>query len=105
MSKFEVFPEEEAAKWSPFTDAGYQGLHAQPSRIRAVALHLSSLCAISSDLIKYFYHPFSSGKAPAMQTDIKRLSEIHMRLEEWRKQLPAELTAKEGALPSVLVMQ
>lgn len=79
--------------------------HAQPSRLRAVALQLSSLCAISSDLMKYFYHPQQQGKKVSMQTEIKRLSEIHLRLEEWRKKLPGEFEAREGALPCVFTMQ
>jgi hypothetical protein len=33
------------------------------------------------------------------------LSDIHTRLESWRRDLPKELEPKEGGLSSVLVMQ
>ncbi|KAL9085825.1 MAG: hypothetical protein Q9159_004490 [Coniocarpon cinnabarinum] len=103
--KFDVFPEEEAEPWMPHTDEGYQDIHSQPARTRAVASHLSSLCAISSDLMRDFYHPQQRLKPLPLQVEIKRLSNIQLRLEEWRKQLPPEFEPHDGALPSVFTMQ
>ena len=77
----------------------------QPSRTRAVALQISSLCEISSDLLLYFYHPTNMEKPMGKQAELKKLSELHTRLEAWRKNLPKEMDPKEGQLPSVLVMQ
>ena len=102
---FEVFPEEEADTWSPYSDSGFSQAHAQPSRVRAVALQISALSAISSDLIKHFYGPLNVDKPVGKQGELKRLSEIHGRLEEWRRNLPKELEPKEGMLSSVIVMQ
>jgi hypothetical protein len=36
---------------------------------------------------------------------VMRLSDIHQRLETWRRNLPVEMEPKEGGLPSILVMQ
>ena len=47
--KPEVFPEEDAAQWSPYTDSGWLQAHSQPARIRAVALQVTKLCDISND--------------------------------------------------------
>lgn len=105
MPKFEVYPEEDASEWAPYTDAGFNEVHSQPSRTRAVALQISSLCEINSDLMKYFYHPQIVHHPPSKKAELKRLSEIHGRLETWRRELPAEFEAKEGALSSVLHMQ
>lgn len=79
--------------------------HSQPSRTRAVALQISYLCEISGDLLSYFYHPTQMDKPVGKQAELKKLSELHTRLEAWRKNLPKEMEAKEGQLPSVLVMQ
>lgn len=100
-----MFPDEEAGIWSPYSDDGASNDHSQPSRIRTVATHLMDLCDISSDLMKYFYHPQEARNPPSKQTEIKRLGEIHTRLENWKRELPSELESREGALPSVLVMQ
>lgn len=70
-----------------------------------MARHLMDLCDISSDLMKYFYHPQEAHNPPSKQAEIKRLGEIHTRLETWRKELPSELGPKEGGLPNILVMQ
>ncbi|KAJ4351528.1 uncharacterized protein N0V89_006871 [Didymosphaeria variabile] len=43
-------------------------------------------------------------KAKGKQAELKKLSEIHQRLETWRRELPKELEPKEGGLPSMLVM-
>ena len=44
-------------------------------------------------------------KPVGKQAELKKLSDLHTRLEAWRKNLPKEMEAKEGQLPSVLVMQ
>ncbi len=52
-----------------------------------------------------FYHPILLEKPLAKSTELKRLGDIHLRLETWKKELPKEMEAREGALPSVLLMQ
>lgn len=91
--------------WSPYTDAGHGQEHSQPSRTRAVALQISKLCEISNDLLKFFYHPSEIDKSQSKQMELKRLSDVHTRLEAWKKELPREFEPKEGQLPQVLVMQ
>jgi hypothetical protein len=91
--------------WSPYTDSGIIQAHAQPARTRAVALQLSKLAEISSDLLTLFYNPLLLDKPPPRQTELKRLSDLHTRLEAWKQTLPAEMEAKEGQLPQVLLMQ
>lgn len=103
--KFDVLPKEDAELWSPFTDSGVEHDHTQPSRIRAVALQISKLCEISSDLLVFFYHPVELEKLQPKQSELKKLSDVHTRLEAWKKESPPELEAKEGQLPQVLVMQ
>ena len=103
--KFEVFPMEESDIWAAYTDSGINQSHAQPSRTRAVALQISALCEISSDLINNFYNPIDMDKSKGKQAELKKLSDIHQRLETWRRNLPQELEPKEGGLPSMLVMQ
>ena len=102
---YDVFPTEEADSWSPYSDSGFGQAHSQPSRVRVVALQISALCDISSDLIKQFYNPQLVEKPINKQTELKRLGELHTRLEEWRKNLPKELEPREGILSSVLIMQ
>lgn len=102
--RFDVFPMEDADEWSPYLDTGIGKTHAQPSRTRAVALQTSQLCEISSDLLLYFYHPHQLEKPMGKQAELKKLSELHTRLEAWRKNLPKEMEPKEGQLPHVLVM-
>ncbi|KAF2273007.1 uncharacterized protein EI97DRAFT_436441 [Westerdykella ornata] len=104
VPKFEVFPTEDAEIWSAYTDSGFNQAHAQPSRTRAVALQISILCGISSDLMNFFYNPIDMDKAKGKQAELKKLSEIHQRLETWKRELPKELEPKEGGLPSMLVM-
>lgn len=104
-SKYDVFPEEDSAQWSPYTDSGFTQAHAQPSRTRTVALQISKLCEISNDVMKYFYNPIDINKTKGKAAELKKLSEIHTRLEGWRRDLPKELEPKEGGLSSVLVMQ
>ena len=70
-----------------------------------VAIQISKLCEISSDLMNYFYNPIDMDKAKGKQSELKKLSEIHQRLETWRRELPKELEPKEGGLPAMLVMQ
>ena len=96
---------EDADLWSPYLDNGPGKAHAQPSRTRAIALQTSALCEISSDLLLYFYHPHQLEKPLSKQAELKKLSELHTRLEAWKKNLPLEMDAKEGQLPNVLVMQ
>ena len=105
VPKFDVFPVEDAETWSAYTDSGISQAHSQPSRTRAVALQISKLCEISSDLMQSFYNPIDMDKAKGKQAELKKLSEIHVRLETWRRELPKELEPKEGGLPHMLVMQ
>ncbi|KAJ5832216.1 Transcription factor [Penicillium riverlandense] len=104
VHKFDVLPREEIELWSPYTDSGVTRDYTQPSRTRAVALQMSKLCEISGDLLVFFYHPADVEKAPPKQLELKKLSEVHTRLEAWKKELPQELEAKDGQLPQVLVM-
>jgi hypothetical protein len=91
--------------WSPYTDSGLVQANSQPSRTRAIALQISLLCEISNDLLVSFYHPNSLDKPLSKQAELKKLSELHTRLEAWRKNLPKEMEPKEGQLPNVLLMQ
>ncbi|KAL1855444.1 hypothetical protein Plec18170_004164 [Paecilomyces lecythidis] len=43
-------------------------------------------------------------KPPSKQAELKKLSEVHTRLEAWRKNVPKEMDPKEGQLPQVLLM-
>lgn len=105
VPKFDVFPMEDADIWNPYTDSGVGQAHSQPSRTRAIALQISALCEISCDLLLYFYNPTHLEKPMSRQTELKRLGEIHTRLEDWRNNLPKEMEPREGQLPNVLVMQ
>ncbi|KAL9002825.1 MAG: hypothetical protein Q9188_004268 [Gyalolechia gomerana] len=105
VPKFDVFPMEDSETWSPYTDAGIGQSHSQPARTRAVAIQISSLCEISADLLSYLYHPTNLEKPLRKQAELKKLSELHTRLEAWRKNLPKEMEPKEGQLACVLVMQ
>lgn len=105
MPKFDVLPQEEAELWSPYTDSGVGHDHMQPSRTRAVALQISKLSEISSDVLVFFYHPTELENSQPKQSELKKLSDVHTRLEAWKNNLPRELVAKEGQLPQVLVMQ
>jgi hypothetical protein len=101
----DVFPSEESEMWSPYTDSGIVHANAQPARTRAVALQLSKLAEISSDLMTSFYNPQLLDKPLSRQAELKRLSDLHTRLEAWKQGLPAEMEAKEGQLPQVLLTQ
>ena len=103
--KFDVFPTEDAETWSPYTDMGMGTTNRQPSRTRALALQISSLCEISSDILSFFYDPARMDKPVGKQVELKKLSELHTRLESWRRELPLELDSKEGTLPTTLLMQ
>lgn len=105
VPKFDVFPDEEASQWSPYTDSGFTSAHAQPARTRAVALEISKLCEISNDLMRHFYNPTDIEKTKGKAAELRKLSDIHTRLEAWRRELPKEMEPKEGGLSSVLVMQ
>lgn len=52
-----------------------------------------------------FYVPTSPEKTAPKQVELKKLSELHARLEAWKKALPKELEPKEGQLPQALLMQ
>lgn len=106
VPKYDVFPTEDAAPWSAYTDDGFdRSVPAQPARTRAVGLELSKLCEISSDLLLFFYHPNHIGRSSGKSVELKKLSELHRRLEEWRKELPKEFEPKEGQLPNVILVQ
>lgn len=90
--------------WSPYTDAGIVHVNAQPARTRTVALEISKLAEISSDLLVSFYQPTLLDKPLAKQAELKKLTDIHTRLEAWKRDLPAELEPKDGQLPPVLLM-
>ena len=96
---------EDADVWRPHTDSGIGQSHVQPSRTRAVALQISQLCEISSDLLLHFYNPHLLENPVSKQAELKKLSELHTRLEAWRKVLPKEFEPTEGQLPNVLIMQ
>ncbi|KAL2267621.1 hypothetical protein VTJ83DRAFT_4898 [Remersonia thermophila] len=104
VPKYDVFPDEDAAPWSPYTDSGFDRALEQPSRIRAAGLHLSKLCEISSDLLLFFYHPNHINRSTGKSIELKKLSELHRRLEDWKKELPAEFDPKDGQLPHVILM-
>ncbi|KAK4544368.1 Nitrogen assimilation transcription factor nit-4 [Oleoguttula mirabilis] len=104
VPKVEVFLDEDAAQWTPYTDSGFTQAHAQPARTRTVALQITKLCEISNDLMKHFYNPTDMERTKGKAAELKKLSDIHTRLESWRRDLPKELEPKEGGLSSVLVM-
>lgn len=105
VPKYDVFPDEDAESWSPYTDSGFDQSSKQPSRTRAVGLQLTKLCEISSDLLLFFYHPNHIGRSSGKSVELKKLSELHRRLEDWKKELPPELEPKDGQLPNVILMQ
>jgi len=105
VPKYDVFPDEDAELWSPYTDGGFDLTMKQPSRTRAIGLQLSKLCEISSDLLLFFYHPNHIGRSTGKSAELKKLSELHRRLEDWKKELPPELQPKDGQLPNVILMQ
>lgn len=101
----DLLPNEEAGLWSPYTDNGIGHENTQPSRTRAVASQIFKLSEISGDLLLFFYLPISPERLPPKQMELKKLSEVHIRLEAWKKSLPRELEPKEGQLPQVFLMQ
>lgn len=105
VPKYDVFPDEDAEPWSPYTDNGSDTSSTQPARTRAVGLELSKLCEISSDLLIFFYHPNHIGRSHGKSVELKKLSELHRRLEEWRQALPREFEPRDGQLPNVILMQ
>lgn len=105
VPKYDVFPDEDAMMWSPYTDAGFDQSSKQPARTRATGLQLSKLCEISSDLLLFFYHPNHIGRSSGKYVELKKLSELHRRLEDWKAELPKEFEPKEGQLPNVILMQ
>lgn len=52
-----------------------------------------------------FYNPIDMDKPKGKSAELKKLSELHQRLEGWRRDLPKEFEPKEGGLPNMLVMQ
>jgi hypothetical protein len=107
VPKAVVFPVEDSEIWSPYTDSGIGQANSQPARTRAVALQITLLCEISSDLIMFFYNPTQMERPVGKAAELKKLSELHTRLEAWRKNLPKEMgpEPKETPLPPVLLMQ
>lgn len=105
VSTYDVFPEEDGEMWAPYTDNGFDHSARQPARTRAIGLQLLKLCEISSELLLFFYHPKHIGRSSGRSVELKKLSELHRQLENWRKELPAELEPKEGQLPNVILMQ
>lgn len=105
VQKYDVFPGEDSEMWSPCTDSGFDQSSQQPSRTRAASLQLLKLCEISSDLLLFFYHPSHIGRSSGKYVELKKLSELHRRLEDWKKELPLEFEPKEGQLPNVILMQ
>ncbi|KAK0715799.1 fungal-specific transcription factor domain-containing protein [Lasiosphaeris hirsuta] len=103
VPKYDVFPDEDSELWSPYTDGGFDQSAKQPSRTRAASLQLSKLCEISSDLLLFFYHPNHIGRSSGKSVELKKLSELHRRLEDWKKELPKEFEPKEGQLPNVIL--
>lgn len=104
VSKYEVHPNEDSETWAPYTDSGFDQSLSQPARTRAVGLQLTKLCEISSDLLLFFYHPKHIGRSSGKAVELKKLSELHRQLEDWRKDLPSEFEPKEGQLPNVILM-
>ncbi|RYO85741.1 hypothetical protein DL762_005062 [Monosporascus cannonballus] len=85
VPKYDVFPNEEAEDWCPYTNSGFDQSQKQPARTRTVGLQLSKLCEISSDLLLFFYHPNHIGRSNGKSVELKKLSELHRRLEDWQK--------------------
>lgn len=105
VPKYEVFPDEDGEPWAPYTDNGFDQSLRQPARTRAVGLQLSKLVEISSELLLFFYHPKHIGRSSGKSVELKKLSELHRQLEDWRKELPVEFEPKDGQLPNVILMQ
>ncbi|GLA93865.1 hypothetical protein AtubIFM57143_000717 [Aspergillus tubingensis] len=104
VPKVDILPNEEAELWSPYMDTGVGREHTQPSRIRAVASQIFRLCEINGDLLVFFYDPTPKEKPTTKQAELKKLSDLHTRLEAWKKDLPKELRPQEGQLPQALLM-
>ncbi|KAI1335582.1 fungal-specific transcription factor domain-containing protein [Xylariaceae sp. FL0016] len=104
VPKYDVFPSEDAEAWCPYTDTGFEDSLKQASRTRTIGLQLSKICEISSDLLLFFYHPTHIGRSSGKSVELKKLSELHRRLEDWRKELPQELEPTEGQLPNAILM-
>lgn len=105
VKKPDVFASEDSEMWSPYTDSGIVHAHSQPARTRAVALQMTKLAEISSDLLTSFYHPTQLDKPIGKQAELKKLSDLHTRLEAWKRDLPQEMEPRDGQLPQVLLMQ
>lgn len=101
----DILPNEESSLWSPYTDTGPSHEYTQPARTRTVAVQISKLSQISGDLVAFFYDLAPKEKPTSKQLELKKLSEIHTRLETWKKDLPKELDPREGQLPQALLMQ
>ncbi len=105
MPKYDVFPDEDAETWSPYTDAGFDQSSKQPARTRAIGRQFLKLLEISSDLLLFFYPPNHLGRSSGKSVELKKLSELHRRLEDWRKELPKEFEPREGQLPNMILVQ
>ncbi|PYH55920.1 putative C6 transcription factor (NirA) [Aspergillus niger CBS 101883] len=87
VPKVDILPNEEAELWSPYMDTG-----------------IFRLCEINGDLLVFFYDPTPKEKPSTKQAELKKLSDLHTRLEAWKKDLPKELRPQEGQLPQALLM-
>lgn len=105
IPKPDIFPSEDGDIWSAYTDAGYSKANQQPARTRTVARYISQLSEISSDLLISFYEPSQLDKPLGKQAELKKLCDLHTRLEAWKKDLPQEMDPREGQLPQILLMQ
>ncbi|KAG8406964.1 Nitrogen assimilation transcription factor nit-4 [Metarhizium acridum] len=105
VTKFDIDNDEDLSMWSPLSDKGLDKSFEQPSRTRSAALQLTGLCEISSDLMVFYYHPNHIRRSRGKSAELKKLSEIHQRLEHWRKVLPKEFEPADGQLPNVILMQ
>ena len=105
VKKPDVYGPEDSELWSPYTDSGVVQALSQPARTRAIALQINKLAEISGDLLHSFYSPPQLDKSVSKQAELKKLTDLHTRLEAWKKDLPAEFEAKESQMPQVLLMQ
>ncbi|RYP44215.1 hypothetical protein DL768_009307 [Monosporascus sp. mg162] len=79
VPKYDVFPNEEADDWCPYTNSGFDQSQKQPARTRTVGLQLSKLCEISSDLLLFFYHPNHIGRSNGKSVELKKLKKTAKR--------------------------
>ncbi|KAI5288685.1 hypothetical protein KEM54_005001, partial [Ascosphaera aggregata] len=105
VAMFDVYPEEEASPWVPYTDSGVilEELK-QPSRVRTISQQMIRLSEISDDLLSTFYHPAAYGKSMGRHEQARHLNRIYKKLENWKTELPKELQSGHASLPAALLM-